>query len=359
MLTDDPVTLLSGYLQLRRGKLRLRAGRQAATSTLGFRDFDGASALLDGGNWWVEGFGGRSLARGLVEPRREAFEGLEQFIPDDNGWLFGGVSGWRTASASLSFRYQREILADRSALISERAAVEGHALVKGVRLRSSIDWDLSLEQVGQARLSAEHALTPRVLIEAGVRRYRPYFDLSTIWGFFSPVGFTEATLGTRIGLGPTTGLDLAVAARQYDDAETVTVLSPLRDHGVRVDAGAQHGWGAFSASLRYGMDWGNSEFLHEADAELRWSPGPRWSVAATGTTLQQIEAYRLGDGRAWGGGLDARVEVIDGVELQAGGFLLRQDSGQGGPNDIWDQTRGSFTLRYRFGDDPALIGRDP
>ncbi|MDT8370148.1 MAG: hypothetical protein RQ745_13150, partial [Longimicrobiales bacterium] len=214
---EDRVTVLTGYLQFRRGPLRARLGRQAVTSTLGFRDYDGAAALWDGGKWWVEGFGGRALARGSQSPRSEAFEGLEQFVPDRNAWLFGGVTGVRTSTASLSMRYQREILSNRSAVISEQAAVEGHALLPGrLRVRGSLDWDFAFKQLTEARLTFEHALTDRIVLEAGGRRYRPFFDLSTIWGFFSPVAFTEARLGGRVGLGPRSGFDLAVAAREYE-----------------------------------------------------------------------------------------------------------------------------------------------
>lgn len=355
LLTDDRVTLLTGYLQYRDGPLRVRLGRQATTSTLGFRDYDGAAALLDGGNWWAEAFGGRSLARALISPRRDAFEGLEQFVPDENALLVGGVLGLRGDAASVSFRYQREILRDRSALLVERAAVEGQAMLPAqTRVRGSADWDFTFSQISQARLTLEHALTPRILVEVGARRYRPYFDLSTIWGFFSPVGFNEARVGGRIGLGPSTGIDLSVAAREYDETGATSVLSPLRDQGVRVDAGVRHAIGPVGVDARYEMDWGNSQFLHGADLSLRWSTSTRWSVGVTGTTLQQIAAYRLGDGRAWGGGVDARWEVVEGVEVSAGGFLLRQDAGRDEPGDIWNQTRASMALRYAFGADPAL-----
>lgn len=357
LLIDDPVTLLTGYLQYRSGSLRVRLGRQATTSTLGFRDYDGAAALFDGGSWWAEAFGGRSLARGLLSPRRDAFEGIQQFIPDENAVLVGGVFGLRGDAASLSLRYQREILRDRSALLTERAAVEGRAMLPaGFRIRGSADWDFTFAQVTQARVTLEHALTPRVLMEVGARRYRPYFDLNTIWGFFSPVGFNEARLGSRIGLGPNTGIDVSVAARRYDETDATTVLSPLRDEGVRVDAGARHAFGPIGLDLRYEMDWGNSQFLHGADLSVRWSSSQRWSVGVTGTTLQQIAAYRLGDGRAWGGGIDARWEVFDGVEITGSGFVLRQDAGRGEENDIWNQTRASMALRYAFGGDPALRG---
>ncbi|MDT8368078.1 MAG: hypothetical protein RQ745_02645, partial [Longimicrobiales bacterium] len=137
----------------------------------------------------------------------------------------------------------------------------------------------------------------------------------------------------------------------------VGVLSPLRDHGVRVDAGARHGVGPLALDLRYEMDWGPSAFLHGTDLSVRWATDPSWSVGVTGTTLQQIEAFRLGDGRVWGGGVDARFEVLEGIEVSASGFLLRQDLGRGDPDDVWYQTRASMAVRYRFGDDPALRRR--
>lgn len=357
MMTDDAVSVLNGYLQYRRGPLRVRAGRQAVTSTLGFRDFDGAAGIWDGRDWWIEAFAGRSLARGLLTPTRQGFEALEQFVPDYTAVLAGGVVGLRGRASGLSMRYQREVLRDRSALLTERAAIEGHAMLPGrLRVRGSADWDFTFSKVTQARLSLEHALTSRVMVEVGARRYRPYFDLSTIWGFFSPVGFTEARLATRVGLGPSTGFDVAVAARRYDATNATTVLSPLEDDGLRIDAGAQHAIGPIAFDLRYELDWGNSQYLHGADASMRWSSSPSWSIGVTGTTLQQIAAYRLGDGRAWGGGIDGHWEFMKGIEITASGFLLRQDAGRDEPNDIWNQTRASVAVRYAFGEDPALRG---
>ena len=77
-------------------------------------------------------------------------------------------------------------------------------------------------------------------------------------------------------------------------------------------------------------------------------------VRLTGTTFQQFEAFRLGDGRALGGGASFEWQASDRVRIDAGTLVLRQDAGRGGDDDVWNQTRGWFGLRYAFGDDPAL-----
>lgn len=356
-LAKDPFDVLVGYAELRRGALRVRAGRQESPSGLGFAAFDGGSVRWDGSRFWAEGFGGRSLARGLSEPAREALRGIEDFIRDQEAYLFGGAAGVRWGMNGAGVRYQREIHADRAGIISERAAVDFHAVLPlQLRLRSSVDYDIAFGRLGKASVSLQRGLAGgRYVAEVEARRYVPYFDMSTIWGFFSPVPFHEVGVRVNGGFSRGMGVQLGVAARQYDDAGATVIFRPLEDRGYRAQAKAV--WRP-SSSLQleagYDLDWAAHAFLHAFDGSVGLEWVPEFRTRVFGTSFQQFEAFRLGDGRAFGGGVAAEWTATDRVRVDGVLSVIRQDAGRGGANDAWNQTRASFGLRYAFGEDPGL-----
>ena len=359
-LADDPFDVLVAYGQLQRGSIRVRLGRQDTPSGLGFSGFDGAALRWDGVGWWSEVFGGRSLARGLNETRREALRGIEDFVPDQEAYLWGGAAGVRWVRTSVGLRYQREIIADRSGLVAERAALDFNTVLPGaVRLRASADYDVPFDRLGKAHVTLQRALLDgRVLAEVEGRRYVPYFELSTVWGFFSPVPYREARVRVSTGFSRSAGVQFALARREYGDANVVSVLQPLEDRGWQAEVTGQ-----YSPTERvqlqgsWQLDWGNSAFLHSLDVGVNLSVSDAVKLRASGMSFQQFEAYRLGDGRALGGGLSAEILASERVSVEGGATLLRQDAGRGGADDVWNQTRGWFGLRYTFGNDPALRGR--
>src|SRR5690606_36054893 len=140
------------------------------------------------------------------------------------------------AATSLGVRYQREILSDRSGLDSERASLDARTLrFAPVALEGALDWDFAFGRVGRAHLAAEwRPPSSPLVLEASVRRYLPYFELSTIWGFFSPVPYHEAGVRASWSAASATVVWARAARRRYGDAEVATVLSPLEDQGWQV-----------------------------------------------------------------------------------------------------------------------------
>lgn len=359
-LSEDPLDVLVAYAELRRGAFRIRAGRQESPSGLGFSAFDGGSARYDGMNVWGEAFGGRSLARGLSEPARDALKGIEDFVRDQEAYIFGGAAGLRWGVSGLGIRYQREIHADRAGLISERAALDFQTVLPWrIRLRGSADYDVAFSHFGKADLSLQRGLFDgRLLTEVGARRYIPYFEMSTIWGFFSPVPFHEARFRLSAGLGRGSGIQLQLAAREYDNPATTVIFRPLENRGYRAELK-----GMWSPSDRvqmeagYDLDWAAHAFLHSFDGSVsvQWVDALRTRLF--GTSFQQFEAFRLGDGQAYGGGMGVEWTLGHRVRLDGMVSLIRQEAGRGGEDDAWNQTRASFGLRYEFGDDPGLRRR--
>ena len=83
-----------------------------------------AQRRLHVGSLRGEVYGGRSLARGLREPENEALRPLDDFFLDKSVVLLGGSVGARLFGVDADARYQREILSDRSSLVSERASLD-------------------------------------------------------------------------------------------------------------------------------------------------------------------------------------------------------------------------------------------
>jgi hypothetical protein len=356
---DDSFDLMLGYAQLHRGTVRVRLGRQEVRSGLGFPAFDGAFAAWAVGRFVLEGYGGRSMARGLREPTHDALRGLESFIPDESVYLIGGAAHGRFTATTFTARYQREILADRSGLVSERASVDFNSVFTGARVSGSLDYDFAFEHVGKGHLTLSLPMDEgRWLVEASGRRYVPYFELSTIWGFFEPVSYSEAELRTAWSPRSTLGLWVSGGWRTYEETGATTVFRPLRDDGWRANSGAR--WQVkpgVTLDGSYSLEWGPGSFLSSGDLALRLDPVERFSLTLQGTTFQQIEEFRIGDGRALGMGLSFDYQVGDRTTFMGGASMLRHRDGGTTTLSPWNQGRAWSALRIDVGSDPGLSQR--
>lgn len=357
--SDDDFDALLGYGQLARGPVRLRVGRQEVRSGLGFSGFDGGSVALTVGDVRLESYGGRSMARGLREPANEALRGLEVFLPDQSVYLFGAAVRTRVRGTSLTGRYHREVLADRSGLASERASLDFSSVFPVVRINGSLDYDWGFGRVGKGHLTVSMPLSEgRWVLEGTARRYMPYFDLSTIWGFFEPVAYSEVEAKVGWSPGSTFATWLSGGRREYEDAHTTSVVDLLTDDGWRAGAGLQwrlHDQWRLEGSYR--LEWGPGASLSSGDLAARYSPSDRLSVTATGMTFQQIAEFRVGEGRAVGGGLSFDLGVSSRARLAGGVTVLRHRNEGGVQDSPWNQTRAWTGLRIAVGDDPGLTAR--
>jgi len=357
--SDDAFDLILGYAQWERGPFRVRAGRQEIRSGLGFPAFDGALASWRSRRWELSAYAGRSLARGLREPTHDALRPLESFIPDETVQLFGGSARARFSAVSATARYQREVLADRSGLVSERGSVDFVAGLPGARLTGSLDYDFAFEKTGKGRLTLAVPLADgRWMVEATARRYVPYFQLSTIWGFFEPVSYTEAELRGSWSASEVLGLWATAGWRSYGETGATTVFRPLKDDGWRVGTGVRwelaDGWSLDGA---YRLEWGPGAFLSSGDVGLRYRASDGLSVTFQGTTFQQVEEFRIGDGRAIGGGISADASLSDRMTLSGGLSVLRHRDGGTLTTSPWNQSRAWTALRIAVGEDPGIAQR--
>ncbi len=354
--SDDNFDAMLAYAQLVRGPVRVRAGRQEVRSGLGFSAFDGASASYTRWRTRAQLYGGRSLARGLREPANVALRGIEDFVPDKSVYLIGGSVGTRLSSTSVTARYQREILSDRSGLESERGSLDLTSALPGLMISGSLDYDFAFSRLGKGHLTLTRPLAQgHWLLEATARRYVPYFSLSTIWGYFEPVSYEELQARVSWSASPRLSAWATGGWRSYGNAGTAVVLSPLEDHGKTASAGLTWQTAAsWTVQGSYELQWVPGGFLSSADASVSWRPSERVSLAATGTTFQQIEQYRLGDGRAYGGGFNFDVGVTGRASLTGGVSVMRLENRGGSVNSPWNQTRAWSGLRIAVGSDPGM-----
>jgi hypothetical protein len=358
---DDEFDAILAYAQLQRSFYRIRAGRQRTLSGLGFSGFDGLDFMATPFPWLTaEAYGGRSLARGLYEPRHEALRPIEPFVLDQNAYLFGGMLELSPRiGTSLTARYQREIWADRVGLVSERASLDLRSDLPGpLRVNGSVDYDVALDRVGKAHLTLASRL-PGAWGSLAVtgRRYLPYFDLTTIWGFFSPTPYHEAEVaGTLTRFRPFT-LWASAGVREYGDPEIDVLGPPITDESRRYAVGARWAPRSVTISGEYRLETGFGAFLSSGDARFRWQASPALAVSVRGSAFQQIEQFRVGENTVLGAGVGAEVALPFQAELRAGADLYSQ-AYENRPGDTdWDQLRGHAILRIPFGEDPGLRGQ--
>lgn len=355
----DNVDAVLAYVQLVRDGFRVRLGRLQNPSGLGFTGYDGANVRVrpvDGIR--VEAYGGRSLARALDEPRNDILLGRDDFVLDEESWLVGGsVEIEPHPGTVLTARYQREIWADRSGLVSERASLDLRTgLLDPVRLDGSVDWDVGFGRVGKSHLRLRVPVPAADLtVEGTYRHYVPYFELWTVWGFFDPTGYDEGELRLTWSPRPDLGLWASGGLRQYGDTGTDPVLGPLEDQATRFGLGGR--WSPsprWTVDAGYELENGVGAFLSSGQARARWEATPDVELRARATAFQQIQEFRVGEGAVLGAGLGGSVSLWEGIRLQGGVDVYRQ-MWENRPSAVdWNQVRGWSSVTVPFGGDPGL-----
>jgi hypothetical protein len=353
---DDAFDAMLAYVEWDRSPVRVRLGRQQVMGGLGFSSYDGASVLYRRGlSLSAELYAGRSLARGLSSPRSEVLQSFEDFVPDPSVILIGtAVSGTPVNGVDVAGRYQREVFADRGALASERASVEAAVRrFSGVRLTAAADWDFAFGRVGKAHIRGRIPLDRGFAIEATARRYVPYFELWTIWGFFDPVGYNEGEVLVAWNDGTAMGATAAASVRRYGETG-IDVIGPTIERDTRRIALSgwwrpRPGWtfnGAYSRETGFGASFGGG------DVSIRWDGG-RTALRASFTAFEQLEEFRVGEGSVVGAGVDGTLRFDDRIQIDGGINVYRHLSDRVDTTD-WNQRRAFLSLRVGFGRDPGI-----
>jgi hypothetical protein len=356
--SDDNFDAILAYAELNRGDFRGRLGRQRTTSHLGLTGYDGLSVFYDGvRSLEIEGYAGRSLMRGLSEPREDALRGVQEFAMDTlMTLLFGAAVRFQPITGTaIGARYQREIFRNRVALVSERASLEfSTSQFLPVMFDAALDYDFAFGRIGKSHITARAPAFYGVTLEATGRRYVPYFELNTIWGFFSPVGYHEAEARATWRRFPAVTAWASASYRDYEDANATVVFGTLEEYGVRLAVGGS--WRAsqqLAVDFAYRTEQGFGAFVSSGEASVHMYLTPAIAVSLDGAAFQQIEQFRLGEGIVYGGGASADIQLLSNLALSGGATMYRQTYENRPGIANWNQLRAWSSLRATFGRDPG------
>jgi hypothetical protein len=352
--TEPDLQVVEGYLEYARAGLTARAGRQFLTSRLGAYGLDGARAALRDAGRGVElvGYLGWGLARGSVLPVTDpALNPLDDFQPRDRQIVAGVEASLTRGPVDARAEYRREVDPATDYFVSERASAS--LLLRPVRrltVAAGGEYDLAFGAVGSAEATVTWIASGYTL-SGGVRRYRPFFDLWTIWGAFSPVPYH--TIHASGSITPVGRLTIRARGERYrfDDAEVFTPGVTVEDRGWRFESGAT--WTPAEQWLvdgSYQAEFGPGASSRGFTGQVTWSPTPRWSVSAHGARLKRPLELRFNDAELTMLGMDAEYRP-DG-RWRIGVQATRYDETRDRPDATaldWDQLRLAGRISLLFG----------
>lgn len=359
--SGDAFDALEAYLQVDRGALRARLGRQWVVGGLGVYNFDGASLQVRRGRARIEARLGRSLVAGLNDPvGGSLLGGVDDLPPDEHGRLWGVSAALAVpGGGAVAATWQRVIREDGAALYSDRAALDGSTKLAGVTVDAALAWDLSGQEVNEARLRASKSLAWGLTASAEARRHRPFFESWTIWGVFSPVAFDEArgTLGWR-STDSRLGVTLRGGRREYDETGEGFSATPLRGDGWRAGAGAD--WARGDHWLWYAdydIDIGFGASRSDVAGGARWSPDENRYLGIALSGLQNVYEFRVGTGRILGVRAEAGTRVARDARIVGDAAIYSHRLRDGAMGTDWSQRRVSVRLEWTVGRDPGVPAR--
>ncbi|MCA0375644.1 MAG: hypothetical protein LCH84_08245 [Gemmatimonadetes bacterium] len=354
----DRVDALSAYLQLDRDRATVRAGRQFAGTGLGVYNFDGASvALRPWRTLRVEAFGGWSLLQGVNEGFTSSeLAALDELPPDRNAYLVGAQLQARpTAQTSVHAAWQREVRDNRSALYSERVALDATWRARGHQLEGAWQEDIATGTTNELRLRWRLPAVRGVTVSSEVHRFRPFFELWTIWGAFSPVGFDEGRVQAHWQRADgALSFDAHGARRRWQATDAGFGFASLRTDGWRLGGAAR--WRAASRwelDGSYSADVGAGAARTEGDVGAHYTRGA-FVGGASATAFESIYEFRVGTGRVLGLSVDGGWQFAPDLRLSATAALYRQLARNGAPSTDWTQRRATVRLDWTVGGDPGL-----
>lgn len=360
--SEDRLEALSAYVEYSRSIFRIQAGRMWQTNALGFYNFDGGSLYvrlpkrLD-----LNLYRGISLVRGLNQPHRtDLISDVEPLAPREDAYLTGAYVRWRPlSSVAASLTYQRESTVQSGDRYSERIGGSARVLVEKATIDAEVKYDLASDQTNLARLSVTRSLPAGFRATGEVRRYVPFFELWTIWGAFSPVGYNEAQ--ARLDWMNTTGEIAGHAYASYRKYRDTDVAAPS-DYGIRDNTWILAVGGRYAiredliADAEYRYDEGYGASRSGGDFSVQRFFGRNRYLAAKGTAFQTFSEFRIGSGTVFGGGLQGAAPLGPATVQASAMFYKHVQHDRPNLLDL-NQARLNLSLEIPIGKDPGMAER--
>jgi len=362
--TEPELQLVEGYLEYARSGLTARAGRQFLTGRLGAYGLDGARAAVRDAKRGVEltGYLGWGLARGSVLPVTDpALNPLNDFQPRDRQIVAGLEAAITSGRLDARVEYRREVDPSVDYFVSERASAS-MALRPFRRLTMAAggEYDLAFGAVGSA--DATVAWMGRgYTLSGGVRRYRPFFDLWTIWGAFSPVPYHA--MHTAASVTPLASLTMRARGEWYkfEDAEVFTPGVSVEDRGWRFESGVT--WTPTAQWVldgSYQAEFGPGASSRGFTGRLTWLPNAQFTMTAHGARLQRPLELRFNDAELTSLGLEA--EYRPHARWRVGVEAIRYEETRDRPDATaidWGQFRLAGRISLLFGTNADRVRLPP
>ncbi len=357
---DDRLDVMAAFVEFERSAFRIRGGRQWKTSGLGFYNFDGGAVVvrpLRGLS--IEAYGGWGLVRGVHEPlTSDEVNAFEPFAPDARPYVLGAQISLRPLrNIAFSALYQREIRNDRLGLYSERVAADAVVRIGETSVAGDLNVDLGTGVINEARLRMWLPTFEGVTLGPYFRHHRPFFELWTIWGAFSPVGFDEAGLRAA-WQQPDIPVRIEAwgAGRHYSEADAQTLFGTVRATtwrvGTRISAQLAPEWelqGHYQGHVGFGAA------TSDLGLRLQRRLGNAL-VAVNAGAFQRLYELREDEGTVLLGGVDASSPLGPRTRITAALAAYRHRAGADAPDTDWTQLRGSFRFEWILGTEPRWSG---
>ena len=362
--TQPAFQLLEGYAEYATPGITGRLGRQHITGRFGWTGVDGASLTLriPGAGLELTGYGGWGLARSIDVPiNSPSLNPLDEYQIPERHITAGAALGWRSRWADIRAEYQREVDRSVNFFISERAALTAVLRpAEHLTLTGGTEYNLAEGWWGSSDLSLRYG-DAHVNADVGVRRYRPFFELWTIWGAFSPVPYTA--LDGSFTVSPTRRIRLRASGERYWYAasDAATALDSFEDRGWRTSLSAT-ALVARTLTLDggYHAEFGAGASSRTWDARITWLPTSSLTLAAFGTTFTRPLELRFDQAQVDAVGIDAAYRASDRLNLSLSGAQYFEDRQRpdAGAFD-WNQFRLQARITWVFGSDADRLHLPP
>jgi hypothetical protein len=184
-----------------------------------------------------------------------------------------------------------------------------------------------------------------------MRRYRPFFDLWTIWGVFSPIPYSAIT--GSLWLTPVRGLTLRGGGERYwyPDAEAETPLVDEETDGWRWNVGAGYVVSpALSIDAGYHTAFGPGASSKGFDGGLGLQLARGLTLTADGGRMERPLEFRVEDPILGWYGLGLEYRPVERLRVEAGATRFHENRRRPDASSVdWSQTRLRLGATWLFG----------